>query len=549
MKRARPPHRTQGSNGRLKPSTPRKKRRPALEAPPVAAGKRPLFPSALPVLAGALLVLAVLWIPFAPFVTPKPSRLWRGYHTVLVRAGGPADSLIPDALARLGPGIICERTATVDFYDFSSSVRFPYAGLRERLDPLDPRRDPYIDRMAGYFTVTSGEAEQHALYIPARSTSLRLYLSLWSMLGPPARSAWRLVDFDPVEKLISVAALIAFAVLMTRGTRRRGRWPPAPALVSLLWVPAIIAGGPSMLALSFCLLAFCLPLLRTRLASAGKSWTDLRRSRGPLLRYLGIGAISLLVFFLVNGRSLVMLLQPLAPFLCSLLVVLVAPLVRQAADEWRRLLVFAAVPLARNGREPGKGGQRALSLALFSIAIVVLIPLSRGGAFPAPIALAGAHEFSWDAVVRLRQGSKADRLPDFSDLVAHEAYQQTLGFGRKWREPAPDERVYRQEYLVNPFTGVVRARLRTVKVFDSTWLASVRAHPASASLDALLLSQGRPVEAAVRGPARTLAGELPFTALAFCALLLLLGRDLRLGLLIRGNLWRLNGEARRDQIP
>ncbi len=88
-----------------------------------------------------------------------------------------------------------------------------------------------------------------------------------------------------------------------------------------------------------------------------------------------------------------------------------------------------------------------------------------------------------------------------------------------------------------------------MKVFDSTWLASVSAHPASASLDALLLSQGRPVEAAVRGPARALAGELPFTALAFCALLLLLGRDLRLGLLIRGNLWRLNGEARRDQIP
>ena len=507
------------------------------------------MPSVLPVLAVALLVLVVLWIPFAPFVTPKPSRLWRGYYTLLVRVGGPADTLMPGALERLGPGIVSERTATVDFYDFSSSVRSAYAGLRERLDPLDPRRDPYIDRMAGYFTVTSGEAEQHALYVPARFMSLRLYFSLWSMLGPPARSAWRLVDFDPVEKLISLVALIAFAALMSRGTQRRSRWPPTPALVSLLWVPAILASGPSLLALSFCLLAFCLPLLRMRLAFAGKSWTDLGRSRGPLLRYLGIGVISLLVFFLVNGRSLAMLLQPVAPFLCSLLVVLAAPLVRQAADEWRRALVFAAVPLVRSGREPAKGGHRALSLALFSIAIVVLVPLSRGGAFPAPIAVSGAHEFSWDAVARLRQGSKADRLPDFSDLVAHEAYQQTVGFGRKWREPAPDERVYRQEYLVNPITGVVRARLRTVKVFDSTWLASVSAHPASASLDALLLSQGQPVEAAVRGPARALAGELPFTALAFCALLLLLGRDLRLGLLIRGNLWRLNGEARRDQIP
>ena len=371
------------------------------------------MPSVLPVLAVALLVLVVLWIPFAPFVTPKPSRLWRGYYTLLVRVGGPADTLMPGALERLGPGIVSERTATVDFYDFSSSVRSAYAGLRERLDPLDPRRDPYIDRMAGYFTVTSGEAEQHALYVPARFMSLRLYFSLWSMLGPPARSAWRLVDFDPVEKLISLVALIAFAALMSRGTQRRSRWPPALASVSLLWVPAILASGPSLLALSFCLLAFCLPLLRMRLAFAGKSWTDLGRSRGPLLRYLGIGVISLLVFFLVNGRSLAMLLQPVAPFLCSLLVVLAAPVVRQAADEWRRALVFAAVPLVRSrqgARE--RRTPRPVRGALF-LRESRSCPLSRGGAFPAPIPVSGAHEFSWDAVARLRQGSRADQLPGF----------------------------------------------------------------------------------------------------------------------------------------
>ncbi|MGO9412034.1 MAG: hypothetical protein ACLQCB_14950 [Spirochaetia bacterium] len=536
--------------------SPSRRPRPRSQAPrlPVEApqnGGRPALGARtlLPLAAGAALALAILWIPFAPFVSPKPSRVWRGYHTILVREGSHADALLSLAAARLGPGVISEPTATVDFYDFSSSIRFPYAQLAKRLDSLDPRRDPYIDRMAGFFSFPDGAEELHALYVPARSTSFALFMRLWRLWGPCGRDTWRLADFDPLEKLLSVLALTGFATVMTLGGGKRRRGSPALAFAaSLLWLPAILAGGPSVLALCVLLLSFHLPLVRARLAAPGKGPTDLRKTKDPLFLYLGAGALALGVFFVLNGCSLALLIQPLAPFACSLLLVLLVPFFSRVAEGRRKAMVFAPVPILKNGADQGKGRQKALALALFSIIFVVLVPLLRDGAFPAPVPVWGARGFSWDAVASLQRGPKADRLPDFSDFVAHEAYQQTLGLGRKWKEPVRDERIYYREYLVDPASGVVHARLLTVKVLDSTWLRSLTAHPAPTSVEALLLAQGRPVAAAVRGPARALAGELVYLALVFCSILLLLGWDLRAGLLIRGNLWRLNGAARRDQI-
>jgi hypothetical protein len=548
--RPRPPQKRARSPRRVAQKQSGKPRRPqtAQETRPQIAASFPQRIPALPVLASVILGAAILWAPFAPFVSPKPSRLWKGYQTVLVRVGGAADLALPSMVSRLGPGVISESTTTVDFYDFSSITRYPYAGLTRRLDSMDPRRDPYMDRMAGYFTVSAGDADYHVLYVPARSTSFSLFVELWRILGPPDRAAWRIADFDPLEKALSIIAPSAFAVLFALGAGRKRRgWTGLGIVASLTWLPSVLAGGPSVLAFCLLNLSFSLPLLRARLAAPGNGRSGLRWGPGLLRMYLVASVASTAFFVLLEGLSSSVFLI-LAPLACTIVLASLVPFFSRALDGWRKARVFAPVPLFKNGRDPAKGRQRALTLALFAIALVSLAPLLRDGAFPAPVPVWGARHFSWDAVARLWKAPKADRLPDFSDFVAHEAYQQTIGLGASWKEPLRDQRVYRQEYLVDPVSGVVRARLRTVKVFDSTWLASVTTNPAPESLEALLTAQGRPVAAAIRGPARALAGELPFTALAFAALVAILARDLGAGLLIRASLWRINGEARRDQI-
>ncbi|MGA2765265.1 MAG: hypothetical protein ABSG17_18110 [Spirochaetia bacterium] len=520
---------------RTRPAEPRPPARPALLLP------------------GLIIGLLVLWAPFAPRMAPRPSRVWRGYDLLMVRAGSRAEARLPAAAARLGPGVVSRSTATVDFYDFTSSTRVSYADLPRRLDPLDPRRDSYLEGIAGYFSLTTGVAEWHVAYIPARWTALSLYVKLRGMLGPSGRSTWRLVDFDPLEKALSVAAMMVFAGLLTfAGGRRRGL-PALAAAGTLAWVPAVLAGGPATLALCLLLLFFWFPLLRARVVFSGKGRTRQRTLLGalekPFLLYLGAAVVSLAVYSFLCGQPAVNLAPPIGPLIFSLILLGLVPRFQAVREELGRAKVFARVPLVGSDGEKGRGRQRALSAALVFLCCIALVPLSRGGAFPAPLPLLGARTFSWDAVARLHERPRADQLPDFSDLVAHEAYQQTLGFGRKWSFPHRDERVYRSEYLVNPATGAVSARLRIVKSFDSPWLESVSASPTPGSIEALLISQGRPVAAAVRGPARALAADMPFVVVVFFAFLGMLGWDLRLGLLIRDNLWRLNGVARRDQVP
>jgi hypothetical protein len=131
----------------------------------------------------------------------------------------------------------------------------------------------------------------------------------------------------------------------------------------------------------------------------------------------------------------------------------------------------------------------------------------------------------------------------------HAAFQETMAFGRPWKLPVRDERVYVREFAANPATGAIVARPRAVKVFDARWLQSVRDRAPAGSLEALLFAQGRPVAVALRKPGRTLLRDLPMTVLAALLLLATAARDVGLVRpLIRWDIVRFNGAARRSQV-
>lgn len=499
----------------------------------------------------ALTLLGVMFLilPSLPIAGPRPTGLWEGYQTVLARVGGRADAALPAALARLGPGVVSKRTTTVDFYDFTDSSRVTLSDLDRRLDAQDSRRDSYIRRIPGYFTVTSSEADWHVAYVPSRSGSFFLFLRLRELLGSPSLGAWRLVDFDPVEKVVAVVATLGFSLAMSFASPRRRRGTLLLSLLgAILWTPSLLNGNVPSFALCLITLAAWLPLAHEWLLfvrGEGAGGSALKRR----LAFFGAVAVPATALFLaLGGWSAARLLLAVSPVASSFVLLACVPFFCAAADRWRGKRARAPIPYVRPETDPQRGSSFALTLALFSVALVGILPLARGGAYPAPIPVIGARDFTWQSIAQLHARGSAGRLPDLADFVSHEAYQQTLGLGRAWAFPARDERVYRRDYLVDRSTGVIQARLRTVKVFDLPWLASVVSRPVPGTVEALLIAQRRPVAAAVQGPAGPLSRSLPFTIVVFCALLALLGKDLGLGPLIRGNLWRLNSEARRDQV-
>ena len=158
----------------------------------------------------------------------------------------------------------------------------------------------------------------------------------------------------------------------------------------------------------------------------------------------------------------------------------------------------------------------------------------------------GLRDFSWRSVAELsarRQSAVGTVVPDVSDAVAHSAYQQALVFGRPYGFPAAEERVTVTEYIENPATGTVVPRQRTVRTFDSAWLARLTRAPPSPSVEELLLAQERPVTV------RHGRGRSPFIrdllAAALCGLALLgwFARDAGLRPLIRKRFWRFTTPA------
>ena len=438
MTRAKPKHRP----GSTRPRASAVRRKPTRKRSPRGRKTAPRLPlltaRGAALLLGLLCIggLGALFLPSAPCAAPRMTRLWRGYQTVLVRVGGSVEGAFAGALDRLGPGVVSAGTTTVDFYDFSGMARVRLSDLPRRLDPQDPRRDPYMDRMAGYFTVTTGEADWRAAYIPARSSSLALFLRLRELLGAPGARAWRLVEFDPVEKLLAAASAVGVALILAFSSARRRRGTILLSLLgSIIWIPALLGGGPSILALCLAALFAWLALAHEWLSFVRGEAADASRTIRALVAFGGVSVVGAALFLALTGYSPGNLALSLSPLLCSLVLLASVPPFCAVADAWRRRRVRVPVPRVHPGADPRRGRSLALIVGLFSLATIGLLPLARGGAFPAPIPLFGVRDFSWQAAARLQARGSADRLPDFSDLVAHAAYQQALGLGRRWSFP------------------------------------------------------------------------------------------------------------------
>jgi hypothetical protein len=496
-----------------------------------------------------LLVGALLWFPSSSGIIPKSTALWRGYQTLLVRADYMRGKDMSALVARLGPGVVSEATARIDFWDFTGLATATFAELNGRLDPQDPRRDRYIDGAAGYFHTYGGGVEWHLIYIPADKTSFRLWLHIARVLKLPLRGEWRLIDFDPLSKLLSLLAVFGLAVSFALAQEEGRRWALAYSVAgALLWTPFLFSGGFAQLAITVILLLTWFPLMRVYVLLREWGHRAFDRLRRPLLFYACAFFAGLLLTLCTGPVTLSSLVSFISPVLASLLFLpLVPTILRVAGTRLRRRTIFQPVPIVRSKGDTRRAGSIALLFVAVALVIISLFSFAGGPPLPTPVSVAGARDFSWNAIEKLRRVSRAAQLPDFLGLVTHAAFQETIAFGRPWMPPERDERVYVREFVVNPASGATVARQKTVKVFDATWLESVRRRSTPGSLEAMFTAQGRPVVVTLRGPGRVSILNLPAALLVLCVFLAWLRRDLGRGPLIHGDLLRLNSAARRNQ--
>jgi hypothetical protein len=492
-----------------------------------------------------------LWLPAAAFAVASAlpvflptgwisARAWKGYFTVRFEESPKLARLLPELSRQPGVlGVASRYTTRVAVNTFSGYEPITVGDLSARLDPADPRLDPYLRSVANYFGLPGQGDLPELAYVRTERRPLALALILKRLLaGSGVR--FRILEFDPLSSLVRVSIVAAAAFLLIR---RMPRLAPR----GLLWLGALpwlwrAAAGDTRDMFAF---FFLYPLwlgagvlvMNRPLAASRKARSRRRRRKarpsfdwariGPPAVLAGAGLAALLLAA-PGIRHLPGSVLAVAADLC-LLALLPQPAQSRRPQAAHRL--FRAVPIlsSRAGRTgwrytPAAWALPALlaALPLAAVPLLRLIKLPRDQVVPClQQSAAGSRSFSWASLSRLPLSRTTDELPHLADYVAHRAFQESLIFSRPYGLPRQDERLYLSTSL--PVNGGNRIMVtsRVVKRFSDSWLRVSLASAPPGSLQRLLLDQGGPGQ--VRWCRETgLAGSLKPLARGIAATLFLL---------------------------
>jgi len=486
------------------------------------------------------LFVCVALLPLVLSSSDCPSHPWRGYFTLLVRERD-EERLIHLLEARLEDGVIepggivSMHTQMVSYTTFDGMAELPLSQVESRFDGMDPRLDPYMRALAGYFDASDGWTR---VFIRSRTPLLHLYVALLASV-PGHGFRWLLADIRPYGRILALCLSVAFLASLTllrrpeNGRPRGRRW--ILLLSSIPWLLAVLSGDFHDL-LSFFLLFSAWYLVHEQTFDMvadhlffGWSGPDRRDLRLPYL-YMLTGLIAVTAVRVLSGRGGVDLLRGAAPLAASFLSTGPYALIL-CLRRWRTgHMVFTPVRIMRRER---RGRTRKIPLAAACLVIagapLVFQAAAAGSGLhvPAPRAVKDLGSFTWGEMVRLwNRGDRGTPLPDLSDYVAHRIYQEGLPYGLGYGLPESGGPLTISHYVRQPSDGRIVRAVRVVKRFDDAWLAETLRVLPKASVERMVFDQGRPVEvvrerAGSRVPAYTpgkcwvLALFLVFVAFSF----------------------------------
>ena len=455
-----------------------------------------------PALIGLLLLAYLLSAVGFFLYAPKAAftRGWSGYHTLLV----PNAQDTPDVLSKLAEAgyteVVSDHSATVSISNYSGLERVPLSRLEDRLAPMDPRRDPFVETLPELF-VAGSRGEYRVYYVASEESAGVVRRKLGQALE--GVEGWELVQPRPVDRWVFVLAFIGVAALCT-GFSRRSRMEAAAGAVP--WLGAVLTAGAGIYVASTAVY-FAWVLF----ADTGRRYLDHRLQYGEWeegrreLRYslLVLGTTWALALGFVPNVSPAMLL----PVLISSIgvVALTGLAVVRAVYRRRRQEHRLFVPVSmRRTPAPLSAASRYAAAAPWVALLIVAAPFVASLApraeiphVPQPVFLPGARSVSFDTLEQVDAVSSVG-LVDIADYVAHIAYQQGFVYGASYglpnrggtlslsRYPQQDGRTVREEHVV----------LR----YDETWLDQTIERAAATSTVGALLLNGNTPSGVVRSP-------------------------------------------------
>ena len=447
----------------------------------------------------------LLWLPLPQLYSSSP--LFGDFLTVAT------DLSHEDALARLETagvrGVIAPHTALVHLSRFRDVELVTLAEADAALDPLDPRRDPYLAELGRYFS----DGDRALLYLPLGSLSerpLQARRQVYELLG----SGSYIVEnggADVVFALLLLAAVVALRAFRTPVWFRRAFLPALP------WIPAIVAHGLVAAVPAIALLLYS-PFV-ARLARPRGS----QDARGPFLAVLLV-AVSIAYAVVLSGATVII---PLVVALAGSAAIRLVPEPMYSFAVDPEHTPFEPVQLMEGARV--SGGLTRIRLAAIALLLVVAplvvdsIAGTTGDARPVPTV---RGDLTGESIALL---SGAGGLPNLADYLSHRAYQEGFAYGRAYGPPALGETVDLAR-VIERDDGSYDTEFEPVVTFDASWFESGLGDP-PAGIASILSSIGGAASVEFERQSPLYSGILPTSihllatiAVLLPAATLLLGR-------------------------
>ncbi len=418
------------------------------------------------------------------------SRLWDGYFTLAVPDRF-EEEIVLSLLASAGiTDVVTESRTTVLVAAFSHIEEVALPSIDRRLEPEDPRYDPYIAGVRRLFFGDGIDGRYRLFYLDTEAGAVTTMIALRRALSNRI-SNWFVADVVGLHRW--VAAVGVFGVALFLATIARGHRLLLVAM-GLPWLVGSLAVGGSWTAFSGAVLT-------------GAYFLVISGGEAKSTRFVvGIGIILLVTICVASSGAV-----PAAPAVASLGATLAiygasaAFARRRALGRDHHLFVpLGMVPDRRRADAEAIGRAMPIAPGLLLLSVVLaLLPAGRDITVPSPREAYPTTEEDAPreaALRRLWEETRDDPLPNLSDLVAHVAFQEGFSYGREYG--FPDSAMPLTVLEIREEEGRLVEKRRIAAVYDRRWFSEVLESIPPGSVGQLLLHQ--PVSTGV--VSRPLAG-------------------------------------------
>jgi hypothetical protein len=425
----------------------------------------------------------------------EQTQVWPGYYSVLVASERPVEQA-EQALRQAGFGeTLSSHSAQVDFHSFDRVESVSVAELRGRFDSLDPRVDPFMERLPGLFRASINDTTYQLIYVRSDEPPLTVLPRISRALAAVGIEA-RYPSWQPLASAAAVGlALLFCGIVVWRSAKRR----LVVAAGALPWLLTAAVGGVESLPV-------VLPLFFSWAYAAEivvPAYREIFRARRP---HFDGGSLVTRTLFFAGAVTAAIGLTQLTPDMVNVVPAAAAAVVlffaAAAGEAYRALVtehrVFTPVSIRRRDMFRKIGDRSAyqpalpwlLIIALAAPFLTLLLPEDSVPLMPQPQRVGAVTDISPEALRQLWDREAQSELPSLAAYVAHRAYQSSFMYGGSYHLPEPGAAVTLPRFVTS--NGSMRRVQETVVAFDQQWYRNVTAAVEAVSLPGLLSHGGSP---------------------------------------------------------